>query len=349
MQQTILRRPLTYLGNWVLGAAVILQIAGHAATAVAEAEVIEVAAVSQLPAVSSSAPGALHWGGESAASLSSFDLAALPGRLSDPAFRRLWREGMGFELRERLLESARRYEVIAEQVPEESYTYWRISRNYWRHGELLPMEAKQERVHYFELAEEWAGRGIALDPDCAPCMLWKFVSMGRQATTKGLLTAVADAREMGHLLTRGIELRPLHSDGVGNTTLGNLYYAGAVFYRVIPDWFWLRWFIGVQGDRVRSLDYARRAVEIAEVRVDYRVELGAALLCLGTTDGRPAAIVEGSRVLEEAQGLVDYLGTDHLDKAHARILIDSPEKACSYSRDGFIDMDAVLEESKASR
>jgi hypothetical protein len=278
-----------------------------------------------------------------------FDYASLPGRLAEPSLRELWREGLDFERRGVLLESTRRYELIVGEVPEESYTYWRIARNYWRYGESLPLDEKLERTRYFELAQSWSGRGISIDPDCAPCMLWKFVSMGRKATTNGLWSAAGDVDEMSDLLSRGIALRPEHADDEGNATLGNLYYAGAVFYRVIPDWFWLRWLVGVRGDKELSLEYAREAVEISKVRVDYRVELGAVLLCLGTDKERPEAVAEGMRVLRSAQQLDDYLPTDHLDKSHAAVLVDSPEKACGYSRDGFIDFDEVLEESNVKR
>jgi len=290
-----------------------------------------------------------QFGGVLAASGAGFDYDQLPGRLSDPGLRRLWSEGIELERRENLLESAQRYELIVGAVPEESFTYWRIARNYWRYGESLPQESKQERVRYFEQAEDWAARGLSIDPECAACMLWKFVAMGRQATTKGLMTAVGDVREMERMLRRGIELQPGDADFPGNSTLGNLYYAGAVFYRVIPDWFWLKWFVGVRGDKRRALEYIREAVELAPVRVDYRVELGAVLLCLGTDKRQPEAIEEGLRVLEEARHLDPFLSTDHLDISHAQILMDHPDKACGYSRDGFIDLKAVLDDADTKR
>jgi hypothetical protein len=290
-----------------------------------------------------------RWGTEASISDSDFDYSALPGRLSSDRLRPLWRDGLELERADRLVESAARYEIIVSEVPEQSYTYWRIARNYWRTGEGLPAESKDERIVYFELAESWAGRGISIDPECAPCMLWKFVSMGRQATTRGLMSAVGDVGEMDDLLTRGIELQPDHADNAGNATLGNLYYSGAVFYRVVPDWWWLKLFIGVSGDKERSLDYARRAVAISSLRVDYRVELGAVLLCVGVEEDRPEATLEGMGVLAEAQGLDDFLSTDYLDKAHAAILMESPEKACGYSRDGFIDLDSLEAEARTRR
>ncbi len=282
-----------------------------------------------------------RWGSEVLGGESDFDYEKLPGRLKDHGLRAFWREGVEFERRRQLLEAARVYEEISSRVSEESYTYWRIARNYWRHAEALPVDAKRERVKYFELSETWAAKGLEIDPECAACMLWKFVSMGRQATTKGLLTAVADVGEMEYLLLRGIELRPDHRDNAGNLTLGNLYYAASVFYRVLPEWRWLKWVIGVRGDRAMSLAYAENAVKIAGLRVDYRVELGASLLCMGLSRDRPEAVAKGIKVLREARKLDDYLATDALDKRHAVILMNSPKRACGYSRDGFIDVDGL--------
>jgi hypothetical protein len=289
--------------------------------------------------VVSTEPG--RWGGGSHEAVENFDYAGLPGRLSNPSVRSLWRESLDLERRGHLLESSGRYERIIGAVPEESYTYWRLARNYWRLGENLSLDQKVERGRYFDLSEQWAGRGLELDSNCAACMLWKFVSMGRQATTRGLLTAAGDVREMDDLLRRGIQLAPRHRDNGGNMTMGNLYYAGSVFYRVVPEWWWLKWLVGVRGDKARSVDYARNAVALAPVRIDYRVELGATLLCIGLDRGDSAQVFEGQEVLRKARGLDDFLSTDQLDKLHAEVLIEFPERACGYSRDGFIDVEGL--------
>lgn len=303
-----------------------------------------------LPAVSLAPPPndtSELWGREMAG-VESFDFDALPGRLSDPAYRTLWREGLELEREERLLESSERYERIVAQVPEESFTYWRLARNYWRAGESLPLDATEERLSYFKRSKRWAERGIATDPECAPCMLWQFVAMGREATTEGIWTAARHAKEMSQLLERGIELNPEHADDAGNSVLGNLYYSGAVFYRFVPDSWWTKLLIGVRGDLNRSLRFIRKAVEISDERVDYRVELGTVLLCMGERKDRPRLVAEGIEVLKAARKLEPYLSTDHLDLEHAGTLIERPEIACGYSRDGFIDMDEVAERAKVA-
>ena len=266
---------------------------------------------------------------------------ALPPELSaagsDPAIEALWIEGLEFERREELLASSRRYEAIAQALPESPFIRWRISRNYWRYAECLARDEKSERIRHFEIADEWATRSLELDPNCGECTLWKLASMGRLATSAGVFEAIHLAATIANLIERGIELNPTHSDGGANVTLANLYYAGAAFYRIVPDHFWARWVIGVQGDKRRSLEYIRKALSISDPRVDYQVELGAVLLCMGYQLGEPQRIEEGHRALRDAMDIPHFKATDRIDIEHARVLMAEPHRACSYSRDGWLE------------
>ncbi|HEY5659090.1 MAG TPA: hypothetical protein VIY27_14985 [Myxococcota bacterium] len=257
-----------------------------------------------------------------------------------PAIEALWIEGVAYEHREDLLESSRLYEAIAGMLPESAFIRWRISRNYWRCAERLPPDDKSARIHYFQLADEWATRALELDPNCGECILWKLASMGRLATTSGVIEAMHLASTIADMIDRGIALKPAHRDGRSNVTLANLYYAGAAFYRIVPDHFWAQWTIGVRGDKQRSLEYIRKAVAISEPRVDYQVELGAVLLCIGQERRDPERIEEGRRALQVAMALPYFQRTDPIDIEHARALMADPRRACSYSRDGWVEAGA---------
>jgi len=121
----------------------------------------------------------------------------------------------------------------------------------------------------------------------------------------------------------------------------DLYLAASAFYRLLPDWAWLDWMIGVHGDKQRALDYIERALAIAPMRVDYHLEHGVVLTCLGVERGDAAALARGRRALAHARTLPHLLGTDAIDQQNAAILLEKPELACSYSRDGFIDWSGV--------
>lgn len=269
-----------------------------------------------------------------------FDLDTLPGA-GDAAIRDLWARAIALEQSAHVLESAALYEKIAARIPPDAQVCWRISRDYWRAGDALPAEAQDRRVRYFQAADDWAKRGIEIDPDCAECMLWRFSALGNLATTRGLLTGARDAVTMARLLDRAIALRPDHWDGPHNSTLANLYYASANFYRMVPDWWWLKWVVGVRGDKERAERDIRRAVAITGERVDYQVEMGAVLLCLGEAKSRPEKREEGFAVLRRALDLPSLMPSDAKDLASARILLSEPEKACGFSGDGFLDVEAA--------
>ena len=264
----------------------------------------------------------------------------LPG-LDDPKIRELWREGNALEEAGDLIGSSDRYQTIADSLGTSAYPYWRMSRNYWNHHLTLPKKDKKQRIFYLELSDQMADRGLELDDQCAECMLWKYAALGRLPTIKGLLSAAGDARTLASLLEQGIELSAKQGEDPSNTTLANFYYASASFYRMVPDWFWLRWVFGVQGNKERAINDARKAVSLAETRLDYQVELGAALLCMGEAKTKPERTEEGLELLREVESAPAMPSSEGVDQEFAQMLIQSPNKACEFSRIGFIDVDSV--------
>jgi hypothetical protein len=96
--------------------------------------------------------------------------------------------------------------------------------------------------------------------------------------------------------------------------------------------------LGVRGDKERSVEHSRIAVAISPGRVDYQVELGAGLLCLGRLRGRADLVEEGLAVLRLGLTLAAFEEV-RLDPVYARALIEQPERACSYARDGWIEIE----------
>jgi len=182
------------------------------------------------------------------------------------------------------------------------------------------------------------GNCVYPEPRCAECMFWLAAALGRITTTQGVIESARRAPVIAELLTRAIALRPTHRDGPDDTTLGNLYHFSAAFYRLVPEWVWLSWVLGVRGDKQRSVDFSRRAIAISPQRLDYQVELGAGLLCLGTDRGRGDLVQEGVAVLRHSQTLAPFVEA-RLDMTYAQALLEQPERACTYARDGWIEID----------
>jgi len=235
-------------------------------------------------------------------------------------------------------EAARRYRA-ARGPSRRGEPYWRAARCEWLAGEMLPPEDKEGRLAHFEAAEQLAQLGIEADPRCAECMLWKFSAIGRLRTTRGLMSGAQQASEMAELLDTAIELEPRHVDDEDNSTLGNLHYGSAIFYRVMPDWFWLEWILGVRGDKERALEHAKKALALHPRRIDFRVELGSQLLCMGTSRDDSQRLEEGRRVMQQALQLEPNDERGRRELAAARIMVAEPAKSCGYTGDTWVEID----------
>jgi tetratricopeptide (TPR) repeat protein len=264
--------------------------------------------------------------------------AALASHPDAAALRVLWLEGKQLERDDHLRAAAERWEGLAQALPGEAEPRWRIARSEWCLGERLSLDQKAARLDHFRRAQAQAAQGLALDPRCAECMFWLAAALGRITTTEGVVKSARQTPVIAGLLDRAIALRPAYRDSADDTTLGNLYHASAAFYRLVPDWLWLSWVLGVRGDKERSVDYSRRAVAISPSRLDYQVELGAGLLCLGSDEDREDLVREGIEVLKHSESLTPFAEVRR-DRTFARLLIEHPERACSYTRDGWVEID----------
>ena len=280
------------------------------------------------------------------------EVAALLERSGTPDLAGSWREAMALERRGRAregerpdqavdlyLDAAALFEQVARGRPDLAHGWWRGARSTWLAGDTLPLDAVERRGELFARAEELSGRGLEVDPECAECMLWRFASMGRLRTTRGLWTSVRQLPEMAELLDRGIALRPTYADSETNSTLGNLHYSSAIFYRIFPDWVWIGWLVGVRGDKDRALTHSRAALALHPTRLDYQIELGVQLLCLGTARGDAARVAEGRAVLASALQRPAETLDDARDLEAARLMLELPEKSCGYSGDAWVEID----------
>ncbi len=243
---------------------------------------------------------------------------------------------------EGFLSAGKQFEAIAHRTRGMGEAHWRAARGYWLAAEMYPVEQNADRLPLYEAAAEISRLGIEADPDCAGCMLWRVSSMGRIQTALGTFSAVRMVPEMADLLDRAIALQPSYADNEDNSTLGNLHYASAILYRVLPDSIWLKWLVGVRGDRERALSHARIALQRHPGRLDYAVEMGAQLLCLGTREDQPKRIREGRRLLRRAQERKAENEHDLRQIVAAGIMLAQPRKSCGFTGDAWVDVDEAM-------
>ncbi len=257
----------------------------------------------------------------------------LPGATTDPALRALWIEGRARRAAGDRLGAAEAYERIAAQRPQGRHTHWLIAQCYWEHVDQVPDEQTDTRAWYYEKVRDWATRGLAIDPDCGECYLYQAAGLGGLARRHGQVVAATRVAAIAAALERGIAIMSARPDHRTNPELEELYYAAAQLYRRVPEWPWLRWVLGVSGDRRRAVEYMRKANEIAGQRLEYMVELGASLLCLGNEEQDAALIAEGEALLEQVAALPARRPADLADQGNAQRLHADASAACGFERE----------------
>ena len=260
-----------------------------------------------------------------------------------------WLEAVRLEYAGKYREAGQVYEGILVKQPGRFDAAWRAARSFWQVGEAAPAESGDERERWFERADGLAGKGLAANPRCGECALWKYAAMGRLVEHRGSLWAARHASDLRDLLEIGIAAQPTHRDPDGNSALGNLYYSSAIFYRMVPTWFWLPLVVGVKGDTERALDDIQRALAISGDRVDYQIEHGAVLLCHAQRKRDEKSMRAGVRVLGQAISLAPKQRSDAIDQHYARLLIADPSGACGLTRRGVLDVEAIARDVRSGR
>ena len=256
-----------------------------------------------------------------------------PDRGGDPQVATLWRDSVDTELAGELRDAAELRRRILDLDPNQVHAGWRLARDLMAIGEGLPEEAKEDRLRVFREAQQAARHARQVDATCPECCFYDFASTSRLATTVGVYQSVGMVREAGSILNECLEMpAPGWSDAEWNHERANLYYGAAVYFRMLPDAWWARKMFGQRGDRRRAALFARRAVEIASSRVDYRVELGVALVCLGEAEDDAAARAEGLIWLQGLESFPDRLDSDPIDRKRAEDVKRDPSSACGNAR-----------------
>ncbi len=261
-------------------------------------------------------------------------------------YRHLMREAEEVFSQGKMKESIKGYEKASVIFPNRAGPYWRISRSYFIIAEHLDTKDRNGRLQRLGLARSFGEKAVATDPSSGESWFFLTAARGRFATTKGIIKTIRVTGELERGFLKTLEKKPRYNFSAFNTA-GDTHCGLGIYYRLVPDSWFVKTLTGSRGDIDKSIKHLRKALLYQPYRVEYNKELGVSLLCRGLKKKRQNDIEEGLSVLKSALNFPNLLKTDPVDKQHIHELIGDYKKACGYSRDGYQDLsEERLQEAK---
>ena len=231
-----------------------------------------------------------------------------------------------------------------ERNPKLTLAYWKISRNLYDIGDLLPEEAKKERMElYVEMIRLTTKCVTEIDPKDGGCWLFRATGIGRVATTKGIVNSLMQAKDLQNSFQKVIDLNTSYVDMNGDPIINDARYGLGVFYRVVPESWVVKFLAGTRGDKAKSVSILTEAVAAQPHRLELQKELAMSLICLGQDKGDKDLAARGNGILRGIVAgeydKVEMRATNAIDKKHATDVLAHNDRACGYSRDGYQNVD----------
>ena len=230
--------------------------------------------------------------------------------------------------------------VLAKQRqkenPEDLDLYWHISRFLFEVGERSERgDTSVDKDALYQEMLDWAEKGLEKAPEHPHLWFAKGVAMGRQSTNKGILGMLWMLRDVEEAFLKVAESGYTYKSlGTGEHLPCHAYNTLGIYYRLVPDSWFVQWLAKTRGDLDKALDWMKKANTCSPGRIGIIKELAVVHQCIGTTRKEQASLLAGEALLMQAQQMPATTDTEVTDLKHIAMLLKDPKIACGYSRDG---------------
>jgi hypothetical protein len=182
----------------------------------------------------------------------------------------------------------------------------------------------------FVRGQKSAEKCIEKKSDHPICQLFLGAMIGKIASIDGIFSSLKKAPLVEKLWLAVINSKYNHNFGHESSLQGSTRYALGMFYRLVPDFFLMKWLFDVKGDIKKSVKYHREALAVDPPNPCTKIMLAAALLCSVKGDTKSEDGKEGLKQLRETQQMtVKSLFARACQNDTIR-LEKEPGKACGY-------------------
>ena len=243
-------------------------------------------------------------------------------------------EGMNKDL---VLEKSQIVKPILAKNPDWVDGYWLYANMMMIYGETQSSSDKEgmKRTRgYLVEAMEHADKCLKKDKTVMICRFFYGAAVGKIATIDGIISSVSKGKTV---INSWIEVYNSDQDYVfddGSSLQGLVRYAMGIYYRVVPDFFLLRWIFGISGDIDKSVKMHRESLAYEGLNEPCpKLMLAAAMLCKSDAEPKSKLSQEANKLLSAIEKANKNVGESTLVCIEdASMLKVKPDNACGYTK-----------------
>jgi tetratricopeptide (TPR) repeat protein len=228
---------------------------------------------------------------------------------------------------------------LRKKYPKNSKVRWLMAKNIFFRTEVMEKEAKEVKGKLLEEGVKWAKECVEMAPKDINCLLHYGTLVGRSSTNAGIFKTLSKGAVVEGAWLGAVSTKQHYRFPSGNTSLGATYYGLGIYYRLVPDSWWLDLFFGIRGDINRAIKYLERALGTKADQVELYTELAAANFCKYDREDTDTAKEAANRWISRCLKLKAKDPLNEISQRHCKKLKQDPDLGCGYSRDGQQDTD----------
>ncbi len=182
----------------------------------------------------------------------------------------------------------------------------------------------------FVRGQKSAERCIEKKADHPICALFLGAMLGKIASIDGIFSSLKKAKQVEKLWLSVVNSKYNYRFAESSSLQGSARYALGMFYRLVPDFFLMKWLFDVKGDISKSVQYHKDAIAVDPPNPCNKIMLAASLLCSAKGDTTSGAGQEGLKHLRDARQMAAKSMVSRACQNDTARLEKEPGKACGY-------------------
>ena len=153
------------------------------------------------------------------------------------------------------------------------------------------------------------------------------------STNQGIFKSLFNGKVVEKAWLAAIATKEHYRFPSSNTSVGATYYGLGIFYRLVPDSWFLNLIAGVRGSIDQAMKYLKLARQTKQNQIELYTELVAAHYCKWDRDGDDGAKAQGDAYAKTCESLPVPDAINEISQKDCGKLKKDPSMGCGYSRD----------------